>query len=726
MFNRRFPSNRQLDCMDCGPTALKNVVEFYGANYSISLYRSLIYTNRAGCSLYDISRAANRLGFETLAVNIGMDLISEIPLPAIFHWDQRHFIVVYRVDKNRIYVSDPAFGLISYSRDEFQQHWFTSNSINQSGIALLLSLAKKIEIITDPSPKSSSLRKFIQHYLNPHKAQFVKVLFSLIVGAILQLLLPILMQNVTDFGILGKNKSIIWLILLGQLSLTSGLLVFELFRSWTLLFVSSRINLFLITDFFIKLLSLPVGFFDSKITGDILQRINDHKRIENFITSSVVNLIFSIFTLLLYCCVLIIYSKEIFFVFIFGTIIYVTYVVLFMKKRESLDYKYFQLASENNTKIFELINSVQEIKLNNAENNKRWQIEILLLKVYRLRIQQTKLDQTQNIGARLINEGKNLIITIIAATYVIDGTMSMGNMIALMYITGQLNQPVLQLVGINKALQEARISLNRIDSIYSIKSEEEKDVLYDQIKDSENPLTFKNVYFQYNANMPFVLKDVSFSIPKNKTTAIVGGSGSGKSTLLKLILKFYLPTDGDILLGDIDFNTLNLENWRNNCGVVMQEGQLFNDSVAGNICLDTDKLDKNRLISCAKEANIFDFIESLPQGFDTKIGGDGLGISTGQKQRILIARAVYKKPSILIFDEATSSLDAENENKIVEYIYDAFPTVTKIIVAHRLNTIKNADNIIVLDNGKVVENGNHNELIAKNGYYYNLFNKQLK
>lgn len=729
----KFPHFKQPDSKDCGPTCLKIIAKHFGKNFSIQDLRQSSETTREGSSLLGISEAAEKIGFKTLGVKIALTHLSEAPLPCMLHWHGNHYVVLYKISgknaKNRLYhISDPAHGLLKYKESEFLEHWIGNQATpeTEEGIALLLETTPTFYNESYDQKDQDFGVSFLSRYIFKYKPFLWQLVVGLIVGSILQLIFPFLTQSIVDVGIKNQDLHFIYLILIAQLALFIGRTAIEAIRSWILLHLSTRINISLVSDFFIKLMRLPISFFDTRMTGDILQRINDHHRIERILTTSSLNVLFSMVNLLIFSIVLLIYSIQIFLVFLLGSVLYFFWIIIFLKKRKDLDYKRFSQISQEQSKVIELINGMQEIKLHNAEKQKRWGWEFLQARLFKLSIKGLALEQYQSVGSGFINELKNIIITILSAKLVIDGHITLGMMLAISYIVGQMNAPVAQLIGFMREWQDAKISIERLSEIHHKEDEEQHDT--DKINEisQEAPIEVQNTSFRYTGSDAMVLENLELKIPSHKITAIVGASGSGKTTLMKLLLKFYDPIVGNIKVGNTDLKNISQKAWRNYCGVVMQEGYIFSDSIANNIAVGVDNIDKKRLVHAVNIANIQDFIESLPLSYNTKIGMEGMGLSTGQKQRILIARAVYKNPEYLFFDEATSALDANNEKIIMDKLNRFFENKTVVVIAHRLSTVKNAHQIVVLEDGKIVEKGNHQELTLLKGKYYELVKNQLE
>lgn len=728
----KFPIDIQHDTMDCGPACLKMITEFYGKHYSLDFLRQECFAGREGVSLMSISKTAEKIGFKTFGGRFTFEqLVEQAPLPCIVHWQQNHFVVVYRIKKKKkqtvVYVADPGKGLLSYTQKEFCENWLSTKSNGEDkGIALLLETTT-LFFQQEGEAASKSRFKFLSNYFLPYRKLFGQLLLGLFLGSILQLFLPFLTQAIVDTGISNQNIGFIYLVLLAQLMLLVGRTAVDFIRRWILLHISARINISLISDFFIKLMKLPMSFFDTKLLGDLLQRIEDHSRIERFLTAQTLNLLFSVFSLVIFSIVLFIYDIRIFLVFLIGTLLYAGWIVFFLKRRRILDYKFFEQQAINRSKIYQLINGMQEIKLQGCEQRKRWEWEDVQADLFKVSLSTLSMQQTQEAGGICINELKNIVITVLAATAVIHGQLSLGMMLSVQYIIGQLNSPVEQMVNFIYQWQDVSISLERINEIHN--KEDEEAVNQGKIIDLSGgeDISIKNLTFQYEGPYsPKALNNVSLVLPKSKVTAIVGASGSGKTTLIKLLLGYYQPTDGEIRIDNQNLNTLDIRWWREQCGVVMQDGFIFSESIARNIAANNEEIDIERLLNAVRIANIKDHIEKIPLGYNTIIGQEGQGLSQGQKQRMLIARAVYRNPQFIFLDEATNALDANNERTIIENLNEFYAGKTVVVVAHRLSTVKNADQIIVLDKGKIVEIGTHDELTIKKGAYYQLVKNQLE
>lgn len=722
-----FPTYRQADAMDCGPACLQMIAKFYGRYYNLPTLRERCFITREGVSLLGISHAAESIGLRTTGIRCSMEeLGKKARLPLIAHWNQQHFVVLYKIENEKYYIADPAHGLVVYTKKEFAKCWISTVKHDDSiGIALLIEPSPDFYNSIGEKPDKSEL-SFLLHYLKPYKKFIVQLLLSLLLGSLLQLIAPFLTQSVVDIGINTRNLSFIHMVLLAQLMLIVGRIGVDFIRSWILLHISTRINISLISDFLIKLMKLPVRFFDSKMTGDIIQRIEDHSRIENFLTTQTLSIIFSAFNFVIFGIVLLIYNIPIFLVFLLGSCFYFIWVYLFMKKRRNLDYKRFNQMATEQSNLIQLVTGMQEIKLNNCEVQKRWEWERIQAALFKINVQGLSLAQYQQLGGLLFNETKNILITIMAATAVVNGDMTLGMMLAVQYIVGQLNAPIEQMLTFIHSAQDAKISLERLNEVHSLEDEEPSEIRSRELP-TNHDINVSGLTFQYEGpESPKVLQDISLKFPQNKVTAIVGASGSGKTTLLKLLLGFYPFSQGKITIGENRLDSYNQSWWRNQCGVVMQDGFIFSDTIARNIAVSDEIIDKQQMLYAVKIANIQEYIESLPLKYNTKIGQEGMGLSQGQKQRILIARAVYKNPHFIFFDEATNALDASNERIIQENLHHFFSGRTVIVVAHRLSTVKDADQIVVLDKGYIVEQGTHEKLTQLRGAYYNLVKNQLE
>lgn len=757
--------------MDCGPTCLRMVAKFYKKNISSHSLREKTQIGKEGVNLLGMSEAAEAIGFRTQAVKLSYEtLIHDAKLPTILHWRQNHFIILYKIKRKKLCIADPSRGLVTVTASEFKDSWISSKAGGQGeGIALLLEPSPAFYQNNDDAEEKRNAGlafKNIFNYLLPYKKLIFQLFIGLGVASLLQLFVPFLTQSIVDTGVNTANLHFVYIVLLAQLALFAGRMVIEFVRSWILLHISTRINISILTDFLIKLMKLPLSFFDSKHTGDILQRMNDHSRIESFLTGSSLNTLFSLINLLVLSIVLAIFNVGIFAVFALGAIVYSSWVILFLKRRKILDYKRFAVAAREQSLTIQMVQGMQEIKLNGVERPIRWTWEGLQAKLFRLSMKGLSLNQWQQAGAFFVNEGKNIFITFLSAQAVIDGQMTLGSMLAVQYIIGQLNSPIEQMIGFVQSAQNARISMDRLNEFHTMEDEEPegKHLLQElpasftkklmggkmpfpsvfaetkgwSVSDelisisgsddiSNTYISFENVSFTYpGAGNEPVLQNINLKIPKGKTTAIVGVSGSGKTTLLKLLLKFYEPQKGEIKLDNTSLNHISHKLWRSHCGVVMQESFIFSDSIAKNIAVGLEKPDMERLRHAAEVANVRAFIEELPLGYNTKIGSEGTGISMGQKQRILIARAVYRDPEFIFFDEATNSLDANNESKIIQNLESFFKHRTVVVVAHRLSTVKHADMIVVINKGVIAEKGTHLELTSLKGEYYTLVKNQLE
>lgn len=737
----KFPHFKQLDAMDCGPTCLRMIARYYGKSYSLQYLRNKTYTTREGVSLLGISDAAENIGFRTKGYRLTWDqLRDEVPLPCVIHWNQRHFVVVYDIKTKSkfhfggkskketvIHVADPAKGLLKYPQKEFLNCWFsTRKNGKKEGTALLFETTP--DFYSQEDEKKGKLKfRYLLGYLRPYRKFILQLMLAMLTGTMISMIFPFMTQSIVDYGINNSDLSFIIMILVAQMLLTFGQTANGFIRSWLMLHVTTRISISLISDFLIKLMKLPISFFDVKMIGDIMQRIGDHNRIQSFLTGSLINIIFAVITLVMYTIIMATYHAGILCVFFIGSTFYIAWVLLFLKKRRALDYKRFQQASANQSNVVQLVTGMQEIKLNACEKQKRWEWERIQARLFKVSIKGLALSQNQQIGAIFINQAKDIMISFLSAKAVITGDMTLGMMMAVQYIIGQLNAPIQQFIGFTQAAQDAKISLERLGEIHDKDDEENPEDHKIGIIPKAKNIVIKDLMFQYaGPHSEKVLKNIKLNIPANKVTAIVGTSGSGKTTLIKLLLGFYEPTKGEISLNGIRLQQYSQREWRKKCGVVMQEGFLFSDTIANNIGVIDEYPDQAKTDKAVTTANIKNFIETLPLGYDTKIGNDGHGLSTGQKQRILIARSVYKDPYYLFFDEATNALDAKNERVIMENLDQFFEGRTVVVVAHRLSTVKSADQIVVLEKGEIVETGTHKQLVKKQGTYYQLVKEQLE
>jgi ATP-binding cassette subfamily B protein len=728
-----FPFYKQLDAMDCGPTCLRMVAKHYGKSYSLQYLREQSFITREGVSLLGISEAAEKIGLKTFSCKLTFEqLDEEVNLPCILHWNQKHFVVLPPQDydrskkRDKILIADPAHGLVKIDKETFLRSWKGSGN---EGIVLMLEPTQAFYNENETGQPEAKGFKFLFRYLKPYRKYVVQLLLSILIGSMLSLFAPFLTQSLVDNGINHQNLGFVHLVLISQLVLFAGSTAIELIRSWILLHINSRINISIISDFLIKLMKLPIRFFDTKMIGDIQQRIGDHSRIQSFLTGTTLSTLFSMINLVVFSIVLGIYSWKILIVFFLFSIGSVCWIVLFLKKRKELDYMQFQRMSDNQNVLYELITGMQEIKLNNSETLKRWEWEKVQAKLYKISVKGLALGQYQQVGSIFFTQLKNILISYITAREVMNGNMTLGMMLSVSYIIGQMNSPLDQLLGFVQAAQDAKISLDRLGEIHNKENEENASQLVPGNLDMQKSGNIKldNVSFQYGSTQsPFVLKDINLLIPEGKVTAIVGSSGSGKTTLLKLLLQFYEPTAGKVMINNNDLKEYSPMWWRNQCGSVMQDGFVFSDSIAGNISVSDEHPDAEKLLHAVEVANIREFIEQLPLRYRTKIGNAGNGVSAGQKQRILIARAIYKNPQYLFFDEATSALDANNEKVIMENLDRFFIGKTVVVIAHRLSTVKNADQIVVLEKGAIVEIGTHDELSKSKGKYYELVKNQLE
>lgn len=727
----RFPFYRQMDQMDCGPTCLRMVAKFYGRSISLEKLRNMSNITREGITMAGIIEAAEAVGFRTLPVRVNFDTLhKEVPGPCIAHWKEKHFIVVYDTNQKEVKIADPARGKIRMKKEEFIKGWSANRNANENaeGFLLLLEPTNRYYEQEDEHEKEHTFA-FLATYLKPYKKFIYQLIIGLLIGSLLQLIFPFLTQSLVDYGINYQNLNFVYLILFAQVTLFISQSSVEIIRGWLLLHITNRINLNLISDFLMKLMQLPIAYFDSKNTGDIMQRIQDNHRVQNFLSSATLNTLFSFVNLVVFGIVLGLYHINILMIFLVGSSLYLVWTLIFLKKRKRIDQKRFEHLSENQGNLMQLIQGMQEIKLNGSERRRRWEWEEIQVQLFKTFMRSLELSQKQNNGGRILNELKNILITFVAAKAVIDGQLTLGMMLSVQYIIGQLNLPLNNFVTFIQTGQDAQMSLERMAEIHKRKNEDTDDNHGILTLPSKHDIQIQNLSFRYGGHFsPFVLKDIDLEIPVGKVTAIVGPSGSGKTTLLKLLLKFYPITKGKITIGGSNLGDFHTRAWRRLCGTVMQEGYLFDDSILRNITeSDSERsIDRDRLHQAIKVANLTDFIEALPRGIHTKVGLSGINISGGQKQRIFIARAIYKEPEFLFLDEATSALDANNESSIMRQLVDFYNGKTVVIVAHRLSTVKNADQIIVLEDGQIIERGTHEDLTYARGSYYTLVKNQLE
>lgn len=715
--------------MQCGVAALAMVSRHFGASCDIENLSKYCFATAQGVSLKGIADAARKIGLKTISARISLDDLSKMPMPCILHWNQNHFVVLYKVKNGRkFYVADPGKGKITYNRKEFESHWLsTCTNGEDKGIAMFFEPNEKFGTVNmaENGGEKRSFR-FLYGYIRQYRKYFAQIIAGLALGCVLQLIMPFLTQAIVDTGIKNGDIGFIWLILLGELMIVAGRTATDFIRRWLLLHISMRINISLVSDFFIKLLKLPMSFFDTKLMGDLMQRMGDHSRVQQFLTQKTLGIAFTMLSFVVFGVVLLVYDRLIFAVFVAGSVIYGLWIASFLRRRKVLDYELFERQAVNHNKTYEFITTMQEIKLQDCERRRRWEWEDAQADLFDVEMKSLKLQQTQEAGSIFINEIKNILITVLAATAVINGQITLGAMLAIQYIVGQLNSPVEQLMSFLYAIQDVRISLERINEIHC-GANEETDSNCLKAMGGAREIELRDVGFKYDPHaMKWTIDDINIHIPEGKMTAIVGASGSGKTTLIKLMLGYYKVQQGEILISGDNINSYNLKWWRQRCGVVMQDGVIFSESIARNIAVGDGEIDTGRLVEAARIANIHDYVSGLPLRYDTKIGRDGVGLSQGQKQRILIARAVYKNPEFIFLDEATNALDAENERVIVENLARFYRGRTVVVVAHRLSTVRDADCIVVLDKGRVTETGTHESLIAAKGAYFNLVKNQLE
>lgn len=723
---KRFPVEYQMDSQDCGPASLKIIAKHFGKYYSLQYLRDQCGIRREGVSMLDLSTGAENIGLRTLAIKCSIDdLVDKVPFPAIVFWNDNHFVVVYDADRKYIRVSDPAKGRIKYTHEEFRKGWCAEGEKRGK----LLAVEPTAEFKDSDAEKQIKRNSFLRilKYFVPYKKDFALVFAVMLIVTLLSGVLPFISKAVIDVGIKTSDVDFINMVLIGNIAILLSVTIFNVVRDWVLMHITSRVNISLISDYLVKLMKLPVTFFENKLLGDILQRAQDHERIRNFIMNNSLALIFSALTFVLFAIILLVYNAVIFYIFIAGSALYVLWVLLFLNIRKKLDWEYFELISRDQSYWVETVSAIQDIKIYNYEKPRRWKWEGIQAGLYRVNKRVLAVTNAQNLGAQFIESIKNMGIVFYCAMAVIQGEITFGVMISTQFIIGMLNGPLVQFINFIISAQYAKISFLRMNEIRQLEDEQELlSVGNTTIIPENKTITLENVFFQYSPNAPVVLRNIFLIVPQGKVTAIVGGSGSGKSTLLKLLVRLYKPSHGEIKMGGMNVQSINLRKWRAMCGVVMQDGKMFSDTILNNIVLDDEHIDYDRLREVCRIAQIEDEINAMPKGFETKIGETGRGLSGGQKQRLLIARALYRDPEFLFLDEATNSLDVLNEKKITDALHGAFEQRTVIVVAHRLSTIRHADQIVVLDKGMIVEIGNHESLMEKKGHYFELVSSQMQ
>ncbi len=728
MGSRRFPVFRQHDSMQCGVCCLQMMCAYFGKRFSLQALSQRCVPTAEGVSLYALCQVAEQLGLQTAYGKVSLEELQAVRRPGILHWNQNHFVVLYRIRRRRYYLADPGKGRVTLKEAEFKKHWLSTHSQGQEkGIALFLQPTPAFQAQPESPQGEKRSFRFLFGYIRQYRRYFGQILLGLLLGCVLQLIFPFLTQAIVDVGIREQDIGFVYLILLGELMLVGSRTAVDFIRRWILLHISMRINISLVSDFFIKLLKLPMAFFDTKLTGDLLQRMNDHQRVQQFLTTQTLNVTFSLLTFAVFGAVLWGYDTRIFLIFLAGSLCYGGWISLFLKQRKQIDYLYFEKQAKNNNQTYQFITTMQEIKLQDCEQRRRWEWEDVQAELFETNQKSLKLQQAQQAGSIFINELKNIVITVVAATAVIEGQMTLGMMLAVQYIIGQLNSPIEQLMQFIYSLQDVSISLERINEIHEMENEEKQPQALTAYTGTDRSLRLRHVDFKYDPYaLQKTLNDVDFLIPAGRVTAIVGASGSGKTTLVKLLLGYYPALSGEISIGGTPIGQYSPKWWRRQCGVVMQEGVIFSESIARNIAVGDGEIDRPRLEQAARIACIEEYILRLPLKYDTRIGPDGIGLSQGQKQRILIARAVYKNPDYIFLDEATNSLDANNERAIVKNLKEFYQGKTVVVVAHRLSTVRDADQIVMMDKGRVVETGTHETLTAARGAYYQLVKNQLE
>lgn len=717
---------QQHDIKDCGAACLTMIAQYHGQKYSFNEIKKLVPLKKTGVSLKGIQVGANYIGLDSMPIECAVNELSNRMCPCILHWNQKHFVVLYKVidkhTKHTYVIADPNHGIIRLNDIKFVSHWCSNNN---KGIALLLSPTDAFfEQLPQPD-RNSSLSDLLS-FARPHKKLLLHLLLCMLIGCVLSLIFPFLTQSLIDYGVNNHSVSIVTKILLAEIFVFAGSMFANILRNWIVLYIGARINITIISNFILKLISLPISFFSLKQKGDLYQRIQDHNKIEEFLSNQSLSALFSVFSFVAYSLVLLHYNLTLLATYYGISTFAIIWSSYFFKYTECLDYTYFNIRSKSNDIVMEIIDGMQEVKLNALEEyeTEKWeknQLELFKANNHALRIEQLQLQ-----GYQFINQLKNIIIIYLSAKGVIAENITLGTMLSISYIIGQLDAPLQDIIITLRSWQSAKISMERLLEIQKEQPEERSsDIKMLNYNERVAPICLKNMSFRYDIDSPFALSNICLNIPYGKTTAIVGASGSGKTTLIKLILKFYKPTSGQILINNIDAVNISAKKWRAQCGIVMQDGFIFSDTIAQNIACEST-IDYNKLNEVVDLAQIRDYIESLPLRFNTIIGATGKELSGGQKQRILIARALYKNPNFVFLDEATSSLDSNNERRVYQNFQRFFKTKTVVVAAHRLSTVKNANQIVVLSHGKIVETGTHDELIRNKSTYYNLVREQLE
>jgi ATP-binding cassette subfamily B protein len=722
-----FKFYKQLNAMDCGPTCLRMIANSYGKHYSAESLRRLSGYSKNGVSMWGLSDSAQKIGMRTRAGRLTYRVLEEAPLPAVLHWNQNHFVVLVSMDDKKCKVADPSTGIITFRKDEFLRYWLSSKDDNDEDTGLVLLMEPSPAFYEQDAEKGRKLNWEIAfQYLRHSNGQLPQIFLALVINFGIGLIFPFLTKSVVDIGINTKNLSYITVVLFAQLMLVLSGTIVGFISGRLQLRLSNMLNISILSDFWIKLTSLPLSYFDNHRTGDTLQRLGDNRLIQSYITNIALNTIFSVINFLVYSVILLIFSPQLFFIFLIGNLIYMGWIRIFLGIRRKLNYETFHLSARENNATLQLVQGMQEIRLNNAEQQKRWEWENIQAKIFKLSFRAMAFNQWQSLGGLLITQGKDILLSFVVARYVVEGQLTFGAMLAVQYIIGQLHGPVGDFIGLIQSTQDAKISLERLNEVHEMDDEEPARENFTRELPVRKDIELKNLRFSYPGSRTPVLDDINLHIPEGKVTAIVGVSGSGKTTLLKILMKVYTDYEGEIRVGPSNFKHISHSFWRRNSGAVMQDGYIFNDSIANNISVGNEEVDLERLLTCLEIANITAFIQDLPNGINTQLGTDGVGVSQGQKQRLLIARAIYKDPAFMFFDEATNALDANNEKAIVENLAKFFLNRTVLIVAHRLSTVRNADKIVVLKNGRIVEEGNHHELTTLRGHYFELVKNQLE